>query len=114
MPPRAEAEALPSSPRSSDLRLRPNPRAERQLAALAARKVVDALLVLEAVPNSGRRYPDDSELRGLHYKVVVVRARPSYRVTYEIRASEVVVFYLYPSWYPSTHPDLAREPPADD
>jgi mRNA-degrading endonuclease RelE of RelBE toxin-antitoxin system len=101
------------------LKLRLNPRAERQLAALpapAARKVVEALRVLEAVPNSGRRYPDDSEFRGLHYKLIVVRARRwSYRITYEIRPNQVVVFYLYPSWYPSTHPDLATESlPEDD
>ena len=93
------------------MKLRLNPRAERQLVALpapAAPKVVEALRILESVPNSGRRYPDDSEFRGLHYKIVVVRARRwSYRITYEILRNEVVVFYLYPSWYPSTHTDLA-------
>jgi hypothetical protein len=47
----------------------------------------------------------------LFYKVIVVRARRwSYRITYEIRADELVVFYLYPSWHPTTHPDLATDP----
>ena len=44
----------------------------------------------------------------------MVRARRwTYRITYEIRASEVVIFYVYPSWYPATHPDLARELPRE-
>jgi hypothetical protein len=47
----------------------------------------------------------------LRYKNVVVRSRRwAYRSTYEIREDELVVFYLYPSWYPSTHPDLASLP----
>jgi hypothetical protein len=45
----------------------------------------------------------------------VIRARRwTYRITYEIRSDEVVVFYLYPSWDPATHPDLASEPPDSD
>ena len=44
----------------------------------------------------------------------MVRARRwSYRVTYDLRSNELVVLYLYPSWYPVTHIDLAR-PPDDD
>lgn len=100
------------------MRVRLNPRAESQLAelpAVAARRVVDALRILAAVPRSGRRYPDDSELAGLLYKLVVIRARRwTYRITYEIRSDEVVIFYLYPSWYPATHPDLASEPSDSD
>jgi mRNA-degrading endonuclease RelE of RelBE toxin-antitoxin system len=92
------------------LKVRLNPRAERQLAALprpAAQRVVSALRLLQATPTLGRAYPEDSEFRGLFYKLVVVRARRwSYRVTYVVRADEVVVLYLYPSWYPLTHHDL--------
>jgi len=66
------------------------------------------------MPNIGRRYPDDSEFRGLFYKIVVVRARRwAYRVTYEVRSGELVVMYLYPSGYPATHLDLARMPDED-
>lgn len=66
------------------------------------------------MPKIGRRYPDDSEFRGLFYKIVVVRARRwAYRVTYEIRSGELVVMYLYPSGYPATHLDLARMPAED-
>ena len=73
--------------------------------------MVSVLRLLQATPGLGRPYPNDSEFRGLFYKVVVVRARRwSYRVTYEIRADELVVMYLYPSWYPVTHLDLARTP----
>jgi mRNA-degrading endonuclease RelE of RelBE toxin-antitoxin system len=99
------------------LRIRLTARAERQIAELpvpAARKVVVALRALGAVPDSGRRYPDDSDFRGLHYKLVVVRARRwSYRITYEIRTGEIVIYYLYPSWYPATHPDLAARDDED-
>jgi hypothetical protein len=39
---------------------------------------------------------------------VVVRARRwSYRITYELHDEELWVLYLYPSWYPLTHPDMA-------
>jgi hypothetical protein len=45
----------------------------------------------------------------------VVRARRwRYRITYEIRGDQLVVFYLYPSWYPTTHPDLAGTPGEED
>ena len=98
------------------MNVRLTPRAESQLAALplpAARRVVSALRLLQAAPKLGRPYPQDSEFRGLFYKVVVVRARRwSYRVTYDLRSNELVVLYLYPSWYPVTHLDLAR--PRDD
>lgn len=94
------------------MKVRLNPRAEHQLAALprpAAQRVVRALRLLQATPKLGRAYPDDSEFRGLFYKIVVVRARRwSYRVTYQIRADELVVMYLYPSWYPPTHLDPVR------
>jgi hypothetical protein len=41
--------------------------------------------------------------------VVVVRARRwSYRITYELREAELWVLYLYPSWYPLTHPGMAE------
>jgi hypothetical protein len=40
---------------------------------------------------------------------VVVRAkRWAYRITYTLRGDMRWVRYLYPSWYPLTHPDLAR------
>lgn len=88
------------------------PRAVDQLRELlepAARRVVEALRLLQATPHIGRRYPDDSPFRGLHYKVVVVRARRwSYRITYSIGTDEVVVRYLYPSSYPVMHPDFRR------
>jgi hypothetical protein len=88
------------------------PFAEGQLAALpapAARRVVEALRLLQAAPRSGQRYPDDSPFRGDHYKTVVVRARRwAYRITYALRGDVIWVRYLYPSWYPLTHPGLAR------
>ncbi len=66
--------------------------------------------MLQATPKLGRAYPADSEFRGLFYKLVVVRARRwTYRVTYELRRDELVVLYLYPSWYPQTHVDLATD-----
>ena len=87
------------------------PRADGQLRALpapAARKVVKALRLLQRFPRSGQGYPDDSPFSGSHYKVVVVRARRwAYRVTYDLRGDTLWVRYLYPSWYPLTHPDLA-------
>jgi len=44
----------------------------------------------------------------LFYKSVVVRSRRwAYRITYELVGDELWVRYLYPSWYPLTHPDLA-------
>jgi len=99
------------------LKVRLTPRAEHQLASLpepAARRVVRSLRLLQATPKIGRPYPDDSEFRGLFYKIVVVRARRwAYRVTYEIRSDELVVMYLYPSGYPVTHPDLAGLPDED-
>ena len=99
------------------MKVRLNPRAERQLAALpkpAARRVVSALRLLQAAPKLGRPYPEDSEFRGLFYKLVVVRARRwSYRVTYALEPDELVVLYLYPSWYPPTHLDRGR-PPDDE
>jgi hypothetical protein len=69
------------------------------------------------MPQSGRPYPDDSPYRGLFYKTVVIRSRRwAYRITYEIveARSEVWVRYVYPSWYPATHPGLAAMPPDDD
>lgn len=87
------------------------PLAEHQLGALAepaAARVVKALRLLQAAPRSGQPYPDDSPFRGAYYKIVVVRARRwSYRVTYSLRGDVVWVRYLYPSWYPLTHPGLA-------
>ena len=92
------------------------PRAESQLRELpqpAARRVVEALRILQSVPNSGRPYPDDSPFRGSFYKTVVVRARRwSYRITYDVIGNDLWVRYLYPSWYPLTHPDL-HIPPDD-
>jgi len=95
------------------------PRAESQLAELpvpAARRVVSALRILEGAPRSGRPYPEDSPFRGLFYKTVVVKARRwSYRVTYGIEGDAVWIYYLYPSWYPATHPGLAgRRPDEED
>lgn len=87
------------------------PVAEDQLAALpapAARRVVEALRALQAAPRSGQPYPDDSPFRGDHYKTVVVRARRwAYRITYTLRDDVIWIRYLYPSWYPLTHPGLA-------
>jgi hypothetical protein len=58
-------------------------------------------------------YPEDSPFRGTRYKIVVVRARRwSYRITYTVRGEVLWVRYLYPSWYPLTHPGLAQ--PDDD
>ena len=92
------------------------PLAETQLAALpapAAARVVKALRLLQVAPHSGQSYPDDSPFRGSHYKTVVVRARRwAYRITYTPRDDAVWVRYLYPSWYPLTHPGLA--PTGDD
>jgi len=86
--------------------------AEEQLAALpapAARRVVEALRLLQLAPRSGQPYPDDSPFRGDHHKTVVVRARRwAYRITYTLRGGVIWVRYLYPSWYPLTHPGLAR------
>lgn len=88
------------------------PLAEDQLAALpgpAARRVVEALRLLQAAPRSGQRYPEDSPFRGSYYKTVVVRAkRWAYRLTYTLHGDALWVRYVYPSWYPMTHPDLAR------
>jgi len=96
------------------LKVRLNPRAEAQLAALpapAARRVVSALRALQTSPRSGRGYPADSEFYGLFYKTVVVRSRRwAYRVTYALAGDALIVFYLYPSWYPTTHPDLVTTP----
>jgi hypothetical protein len=40
---------------------------------------------------------------------VVVRARRwAYRITYTLRNDAIWVRYLYPAWYPLTHPGLAR------
>ena len=94
------------------MKVRLTPRAERQLVALpepAARRVVSGLRLLQGAPRAGRLYPEDSEFRGLFYKMVVVRARRwTYRITYEVRSDELVVLYLYPSWYPPTHLDRLR------
>ena len=88
------------------------PLAERQLAALpvpAGARVVKALRLLQAAPRSGQPYPDDSPFRGAYYKTVVVRARRwAYRITYTLRNDAIWVRYLYPAWYPLTHPGLAR------
>jgi len=90
--------------------------AERQLAALpvpAAQRVVDALRLLQAAPHSGLPYPDDSPFRGARHKTMVVRARRwSYRITYTVERRELWVRYIFPSWYPLTHPGLAG--PVDD
>jgi hypothetical protein len=86
--------------------------AESQLAELpapAAAKVVRALRVLQAAPHSGQPYPDDSPFHGSYHKTVVVRAqRWAYRITYSLRDDAIWIRYLYPSWYPLTHPGLAR------
>jgi hypothetical protein len=43
----------------------------------------------------------------------VVRARRwAYRITYTIQGEALWVRYLYPSWYPLTHPGLVE--PVDD
>jgi hypothetical protein len=86
------------------------PLAEQQLAALpapAAAKVVKALRALQSAPRSGQPYPDDSPFRGADHKTVVVRARRwAYRITHALRDDAIWVRYLYPSWYPLTHPGL--------
>lgn len=98
------------------MKVRLTRRAERQLAALpvpAAEKVVSALRILQGAPRSGVPYPDDSPFRGAYHKTVVVRARRwTYRVTYTLRGDVLWVRYLYPSWYPLTHPGLTG--PVDD
>jgi mRNA-degrading endonuclease RelE of RelBE toxin-antitoxin system len=94
------------------LRVVLTPVAEDQLAALpapAARRVVEALRSLQAAPRSGQPYPEDSPFRGDYYKTVVVRARRwAYRITYTVRGDVIWIRYLYPSWYPLTHPGLTR------
>ena len=71
--------------------------------------VVEALRRLQTAPRSGQPYPDDSPFRGNDHKTVVVRARRwADRITYALRDDAVWVRYLYPSWYPLTHPGLAR------
>jgi hypothetical protein len=66
---------------------------------------------LQRFPRSGRKYPDDSPFSGSRYTLLVVRARPwAYRVTYDVRGDTIWVRYLYPSWYPLTHPDLVVKP----
>lgn len=88
------------------------PVAEGQLAALpapAAQRVVKALRSLQAAPRSGQPYPEDSPFRGDYYKTVVVRARRwAYRITYTVRGGVIWIRYLYPSWYPLTHPGLTQ------
>lgn len=88
------------------------PVAEDQLAALpapAARRVVEALRLLQSAPRSEQRYPEDSPFRGDDYKTAVVRARRwAYRITYTVRGNELWIRYVYPSWYPLTHPGLAQ------
>lgn len=87
----------------------------RELPHPAAARVVSALRALQAAPTSGRRYPDDSPFAGCYYKTIVVRSRRwSYRVTYELHGDVLWVLYLFPSWYPMTHPDLSRIPSGDD
>jgi len=85
--------------------------AESQLAALpvpAARRVVETLRLLQGAPHSGMAYPEDSAFRGARYRTVVVQARRwAYRSTYTVRGRVLWVRYLYPSWYPLTHPGLA-------
>jgi hypothetical protein len=77
--------------------------------------VVAALRLLAAAPRSGRPYPVDSPFRGSFYKNVVVRSRRwSYRVTYDVRGEVLWIRYLYPSWYPMTHPGVASLPPDED
>jgi hypothetical protein len=39
--------------------------------------------------------------------VIVQARRWSYRITYEVRGEVLWIRYLYPSWHPATHPDLA-------
>lgn len=86
------------------------PRAESQLRALpepAARRLVKAFRALEAAPRSGRPYPHDSPFAGSYYKTVVLRTRRwSYRITYDLQGEDLWIRYVYPSWYPLTHPDL--------
>ena len=98
--------------------VRLTPKAEIQLRALpvpAAKRVVRALRVLAAAPNSGRPYPSDSPFQGSFYKNVVVRSRRwSYRITYDLRDGDLWVRYLYPSWYPLTHPDATLLPPDEE
>jgi hypothetical protein len=94
------------------LRVVLTPFVESQLAALpapAARRVVEALRLLQLAPRSGQRYPEDSPFRGDYYKTVVVRARRwAYRITCSVRNNEIWIRYAYPSWYPLTHPGLAQ------
>ena len=88
------------------------PLAEQQLAALpapAAARVVKALRLLQNAPRSGQPYPADSPFRGSYHKTVVVRTRRwAYRITYTLRDDVVWIRYLYPAWYPLTHPGLAQ------
>jgi mRNA-degrading endonuclease RelE of RelBE toxin-antitoxin system len=94
------------------LRVILTPLAERQLAELpapAGKKLVESLRRLQAAPHSGPAYPDDSPFRGARYKIVVVQARRwTYRITYTLKEDEIWVRYVYPSWYPLTHPGLAE------
>lgn len=66
------------------------------------------LRLLQTAPRSGQPYPDDSPFAGAYYKTAVVRARRwAYRITCTLRDDVLWVRYLYPSWYPLTHPGLA-------
>jgi hypothetical protein len=63
--------------------------------------------VLAEFPNLGEAYPEDSDLRACRFLLVAVQARRwAYRLTYEIRRDVLWVRYLYPAWYPLTHPDM--------
>jgi hypothetical protein len=94
------------------LRVVLTPHAEQQLAPCPSppqEGSFEALRALQVAPRSGQPYPDDSPFRGSYHKTVVVRARRwAYRLTYTLRDGALWVRYLYPSWYPLTHPALAQ------
>ena len=75
--------------------------AVRQLSeapAVAAKKLLNALRVLAVVPQSGRRFPDESPFPGSFYKTVVIRPRRwSYRVIYEVVGDVLWVRFIFAS-----------------
>ena len=72
--------------------------ARKQLAELpdvAARRIVEGLRVLAAVPHSGIGL----EIDGFYEKVVIIkRRRWSYRLVYELCGNDLILHYIDPAW----------------
>ena len=83
------------------MRLGLRPGARSQLARaprLAAGKLADALEILSVVPHSGVMLFELLSGRTWHRKVVRIRRGWSYHILYEVRADEVTVHFIDPSW----------------